>query len=219
APELIAEAKAGHVFQLSYHRDWTQWRIAYSRPCAVARDYKEASWSAIAPDFLSAEQLVLHQCDTGGASSGSPLLLERGNGISVVAINVGTYVQSKILTEHGQVTLREKAETVANTAVNAGVFANRIEALRSAALLATGQPMRDLQLRLSEQRFYQSKVDGSYGPLLKTAIESFERASRLPVTGLATADLLKRLSTRGSGLGQVSPTSAPTGPDATPPKQ
>lgn len=212
ATELIGEAKAGHVFQLSYHRDWTQWRIAYSRPCAVSRDFKEAAWTAIAPDFLSAEQLVLHQCDTGGASSGSPLLLERGNMVSVIAINVGTYVQSKILTERGQVTLREKAETVANTAVNAGVFASRIEPLRTASMLSTGQPMRDLQQRLSEQRFYQARIDGSYGPLLKTAIESFERASRLPVTGLPTLELLRQLNARSTGLGQVSPTSAPTGP-------
>lgn len=207
--EILAEAKAGRIFQLSYHRDWTQWKLAYSQPCALARDFKSVPWSAIAPDFLSADQMLLHQCDTGGASSGSPLLLERNGSVSVVGINVGTYVQSKILTNRGEVTLREKAETVANTAVSAQVFASRIELLRGASLLAAGGPMRDLQARLSEQRLYQARIDGSYGPQLRSAIESYERASRLPVTGLATEELLRRLNQQASGLGQVAPSSAP----------
>jgi peptidoglycan hydrolase-like protein with peptidoglycan-binding domain len=139
-------------------------------------------------------------------------LLDRAGVISVIGINVGTYVQSKILTEGGQVTLREKAETVANTAVNAGVFAGRIELLRNASLLTSGQPLRDLQQRLTEQRLYQARVDGSYGPMLRTAIENYERQSRLPVTGLATHDLLNRLNREARGLGQVSPSSAPPPP-------
>lgn len=207
--EIITEAKAGRVFQLSYHRDWTQWRLAYSKPCSAARDFKTVGWTSIAPDFLNAEQMVLHHCDTGGASSGSPMLLERPSGISVVGINVGTYVQSKIMTDKGQVTLREKAETVANTAVNASVFASQIEAMRGATILGNGQPLRDLQERLTARNLYQSRIDGSYGPMLKAAIEDYERQNRLPVTGLATADLLKRLNQQAGGLGQVSPTSAP----------
>lgn len=207
--DVINEAKAGRVFQLSYHRDWTQWKLAYSKPCPAARDFKTVGWMSIAPDFLNADQMVLHQCDTGGASSGSPMLLEGPKGISVVGINVGTYVQSKIMTDKGQVTLREKAETVANTAVNASVFAAAVEAMKAAAILPTGQPMRDLQERLTARNLYQSRIDGSYGPLLKSAIEDYERQSRLPVTGLATAELLKRLNQQAGGLGQVSPSSAP----------
>ncbi len=210
--QIHAEAAGGRVFQLSYHRDWTQWRLAYSRPCSVTRDFKGIPWSSIAPDFLNADQMLLHHCDTGGASSGSPLLLERAGVVSVIGINVGTYVQSKIMTEGGQFTLREKAETVANTAVNAGVFAGRIEMLRNASILPSGQPLRDLQQRLSEQRLYQARIDGSYGPLLRSAIEGYERQSRLPITGLATQDLLSRLNREARGLGQVSPTSAPPPP-------
>jgi protease YdgD len=210
--QAMAEASAGHVFQLSYHRDWTQWRLAYSKPCLIGRDFREVPWSSIAPDFLNADQMLLHQCDTGGASSGSPLLIERDGLVSVIGINVGTYVQSKVLTERGQVTLREKAETVANTAVNASVFAAQIEVLRHAAILASGQPLKDLQLRLAEQRLYQSRIDGSYGPQLKTAIEGYERLSRMPVTGLATQELLERLNRGAASLGQVSPSSARPAP-------
>jgi len=208
AAQVATEARASRIFQLSYHRDWTQWRLAYSKPCTVSRDFKSVPWTSIAPDFLSADKMLLHQCDTGGASSGSPILIDRGGDVSVVGINVGTYVQSKILTEGGQVTLRERAETVANTAVNAGVFADRIELLRSATILSSGEPLRDLQRRLSEQRLYQANIDGSYGPILRNAIEGYERQRRMPITGLATHDLLSRLNREAIGLGQVSPSSA-----------
>ena len=137
------------------------------------------------------------------------MLLESPKGVSVIGINVGTYVQSKIMTDKGQVTLREKAETVANTAVNASVFAAAVEAMKAATILPTGQLMRDLQERLTARNLYQSRIDGTYGPLLKSAIEDYERQSRLPVTGLATAELLKRLNQQAGGLGQVSPSSAP----------
>lgn len=207
AAQVATESQAGRVFQLSYHRDWTQWRLAYSRPCNVSRNFKSVPWTSIAPDFLSADKMLLHQCDTGGASSGSPLLLDRGGTVSVIGINVGTYVQSKILTEGGQVTLREKAETVANTAVNAGVFADRIPLLRDANILTSGEPLRDLQRRLSEQRLYQARIDGSYGPVLRAAIAGYERQRRMPITGLATLELLARLNREATGLGQVSPTS------------
>ena len=36
--------------------------------------------------------------------------------------------------------------------------------------------------------------DGRFGPLLKAAIEDFERASEMPVTGLATRPLLEALA-------------------------
>lgn len=208
ADQIATEARARRIFQLSYHRDWTQWRLAYSQPCNVARNFKSVPWTSIAPDFLNADKMLLHHCDTGGASSGSPLLIDQGGVISVVGINVGTYVQSKILTEGGQVTLREKAETVANTAVNADVFAGRIQLLQEATILSSGEPLRDLQRRLSEQRLYQARIDGSYGPILRAAIEGYERQRRMPITGLATQELLLRLNSEASGLGQVSPTSS-----------
>lgn len=210
ADAIIAAAKAGRVFQLSYHRDWAQWRLAYSKPCAVNRNFNGADWASIAPDFMAADTMILHQCDTGGASSGSPMLIEDRDGVAVIGINVGTYVQSKILTDNGQVTLREKAETVANTAVNASAFRQRLALLEASALLASGKPMRSLQEQLATRRYYLTRVDGSYGPQLKSAIETYERASNLPVTGLATEALLRRLTEQSvGGLGSIAPTSAP----------
>lgn len=192
--ELIVESRAGRVFQISYHRDFTQWKPAYSKPCAVARDFDNAEWSTIAPDFLESERMILHTCDTGGASSGSPLLVETADGPVVAGINVGTYVQSKVVMQNGQVTHRQRAETVANTAVNASAFADRVGILRTAHILASGNPMKTLQERLRQQQFYAGRIDGNYGPALRTAIEAYEKANTLPVTGLATQGLLLRLS-------------------------
>jgi protease YdgD len=111
-----------------------------------------------------------------------------------VAINVGTYVQSKVVMQNGQMTHRQRAETVANTAVNAEAFADKIDLLRSALILASGAPIRDLQAHLRQYKLYTGRLDGTYGPALRAAIESYERAHTLPVTGLATRGLLLRLA-------------------------
>jgi protease YdgD len=138
--------------------------------------------------------MILHTCDTGGASSGSPLLIDTPQGPAVVGINVGTYVRSKVTMQNREIARAPKAETVANTAVNAGAFASRIEALRSAHVLPSGRPMRELQAHLRQQNFYQGKLDGTFGAALRSAIEAYEEARALPVTGLATPTLLMRLS-------------------------
>jgi protease YdgD len=210
--ELIEQSRANNLFQVSYHRDWAQWRPAYSKPCLAARDFEQAKWPAIAVDFLNPEAMVLHTCDTGGASSGSPLLVETGDGPAVVAINVGTYVQSRLQTENGQVTTRQRSETIANTAVNAQAFAPAIEAMRRAVILASGAPMRELQERLAARGLYKLKVDGAYGAALKSAIEVYEQENRLPVIGLATQALLMRLqqaeAAREPPRGEVTPSLA-----------
>jgi protease YdgD len=193
-PEIMEEARANRVYQISYHRDFAQWKPAYSKPCSVARDFDNAEWSAIAPDFLSSERMILHTCDTGGASSGSPLLVDTADGPAVIGINVGTYVRSKVMMQNREAARKPRAETVANTAVNAAAFVSRIEALRSAQVLPSGRPMKDLQERLRQQNFYRGKVDGTFGTDLRSAIEAYEEAKALPVTGLATPALLLRLS-------------------------
>jgi protease YdgD len=190
---IIAAAAAGQIFQISYHRDFMPWRPAYSQPCAVARSFTTADWATIARDFADPEQLVLHTCDTGGASSGSPLILETAAGLAVVAINIGTYVQSKVLMENGQVTKRLKADTVANTAVNSSVFAAKLLAFRQAAILASPAQIRELQTILKQRQLFAASIDGNYGLALREAIEAYERARDLPVTGLATEALLQRL--------------------------
>jgi Putative peptidoglycan binding domain/Trypsin-like peptidase domain len=191
--QIMNEANAQRVFQVAYHRDYTPWKPAYSRPCKTAKDFDAANWKQIEGDFTDPGALILHTCDTGGASSGSPLLLETPEGPQVIGINVGTYEQSKVLMQDGQVKKRLKAQTIANTAVASAAFASRLEAFRQAAILASPVQMRELQRLLAERRHYSGPVDGNYGEPVKAAIEAYEKAEGLAVTGLATTTLLQRL--------------------------
>lgn len=209
---IIAEAAAKRVFQVAYHRDFTPWKLAYGRPCTVSRNFDKAEWKTIAPDFANPDALLLHTCDTGGASSGSPLLLETARGPEVIGINVGTYVQSKVEVIDGHVTRRFKAETVANTGVSATAFAAQLEAFKQAVVLATAAQIRDLQTALKQEHLYAGPLDGVFGPALRVAIEAYEKAHGLPVTGLATQTLLKRLNGPGTKkAGNPAPGLAATG--------
>src|SRR5262245_38897089 len=53
--EIIAEAAAQRAFQVSYHRDFTPWRLAYASPCAIDRAFDRADWKTIARDFADAD--------------------------------------------------------------------------------------------------------------------------------------------------------------------
>jgi protease YdgD len=205
--EILGLAKAGRLFNVSYHRDLPAWTPTYAGPCHAARDFGASDWATIARDFESADQIILHTCDTGGASSGSPVLADTPDGPVVVAMNVGTYVQSRVVTQQGQVTQRQETETIANTAVNAQAFAQQIAAFQSATILRTGAPIRQLQEHLAAFKFYGARADGDFGPQLKAAIVAYERAHGLPVTGLATAPLLSRLVAQATS--RHTPTSAP----------
>jgi protease YdgD len=196
--QIMAHASANRVFQISYHRDFTPWRLAYSRPCGVAKSFETADWGTIAQDFSDSSHLLLHTCDTGGASSGSPLLLDTANGPEVIGINVGTYVQSKVVMQDGKVTQRLKADTVANTGVSAAVFADKLALFREAAILTEPAQVRELQTALRDLKLYSGPIDGTYRAGLRQAIEAFETIHALPVTGLATRALLKRITPAGA---------------------
>lgn len=209
--DIIAEANAGRIFQIAYHRDFAPWRPAYSQPCAVARDYEAAKWSTIALDFVEAEHMILHTCDTGGASSGSPLLLDSSEGPVVIGINVGTYVQTR-LPAQASPAARQKTDIIANTAVNASAFAAQIEPLSTSQILTATAAIRDLQERLKMSNHYSGRIDGAYGPALKSAIAIYEQASGLPVTGLPTRTLVQRLAQDDLRGGKVAPTSTEQAP-------
>ena len=187
---LSAENK---IYNLAYHRDLPKWQPMLARPCRVKREFDDAPWKTIRRDFSEPGQLLLHTCDTGGASSGSPLLVEGKDGPEVVGINVGTYVQSKVILLNGEVVHRFKSDDVANTGVNAEAFAHALSVFRAADLLASSRDIIKLQDALAEHGLYKGPRNGRYSPALKSAIERFERAAAMPVTGLATRPLLAAL--------------------------
>ncbi len=126
APEVALRARAGHVFHVAFHRDRLPWRLLYAPGCRVAPAFDQIDREQIERDFRTPDRLLLHRCGTGGASSGSPLLVESQNGPVVIGINVGTYVQSRVVLQEGSVLFRSKPEAIANTAVNASAFADAI---------------------------------------------------------------------------------------------
>src|SRR5688572_3736707 len=73
---LVALSTEQRVYQVSYHRDFGSWQLALGAPCPVRRSFGNAEWKAIAKDFVDAGHVILHTCDTGGASSGSPMLID-----------------------------------------------------------------------------------------------------------------------------------------------
>ena len=192
-PEIKALAEAGRVYQVGYHHDMPTMRLVYGNPCWMRRGETSAERETINRDFAGTRDLVLHSCDTGGGSSGSPLLVDTLTGPEVVAINVGTYVRSKVLMQNGDVVHRYKSDTIANTAVAGGAFAETLTAFSRAEILSGRDRLKQLQALLAERGHYRGPRDGVYGAGLRTAIENLERAERRPVTGIASADLFERL--------------------------
>jgi hypothetical protein len=191
--EIAQAALANQVFQLSYHRDYTNWEMAYSKPCEAAQWFGDVSPGMIARDFTNPLSLILHRCDTGGASSGSPLLVAGPGGPFVIGINVGTYVLSRTLMRDSGSAQRLRQDVIANTAVNAAAFQPLIAALREANILQGPAAIRRLQQLLGDLHHYAGPVDGAYGTLLRSAIQDFELTQGLPVTGLASHELLTLL--------------------------
>ena len=198
-PEIVEKAQDKKVFQVAYHWDYKHWQLAYSQPCRVSRDFDQIKWRFIRQHFLSSDELLLHTCDTGGASSGSPLLLdtstddEPGSAPVAVAINVGTYTRTRILLRQGRIVKRLKPDIIANTGVNATAFNRVIEALEKADLIASRGDMVKLQTELQARGFYAGVLDGSLGRSTRAAIVNFENYSSLTPTGLPTQALLRRL--------------------------
>lgn len=193
-PEEIArEAAADRVFQAAFHRDFGSWAMAYSGACEAGRSVEGSGDTPPDKDFVDALNLVLHTCDTGGASSGSPLLIETSGAPKVVAINVGTFVRSRVALHEGVVVKRAPAAPVANTAVAAAAFAHRLDSFRQATVLTSPSDIRDLQRRLAGFNLLAGKPAGRFDERTRSAIQLYEAQAGLPLMGLPTRELLQRL--------------------------
>lgn len=191
----LAQASDGQkIFQIAYHWDYEHWKPAFSGPCGIKRYSGRLKWDEVNRLFSNADSLVLHTCDTGGASSGSPLLLDTSNGPTVVGINVGSYEQSRVFIKAGRIVKRTRAKIIANTGVNATAFAGLMGPLRDAAIIETNEDLRSLQLGLKTLGLYSGSLDGLFGPRTRRAIINYERRKKLPLTGLPTHALLDNLA-------------------------
>jgi Putative peptidoglycan binding domain/Trypsin-like peptidase domain len=206
--DVMRLARAGRIYNIAYHRDLPKWQPMLATGCGVKRNFKDADWPTIRRDFADPEQLILHTCDTAGASSGSPLIINGPDGPEVVGINVGTYIQSKVVMLNGEVVHRFKSDDVANTGVNSLAFSYAVDAFRNADILASRRDVLKLQHELAGRGLYTGPYDGIYGTATKAAIEQFERAAQMPVTGLATTSTLHVLTAESPIVTSVVPTNA-----------
>jgi hypothetical protein len=218
--ELIEKSRQNKIFQVAYHWDWKHWQLAYSTPCKVNRDFDQIKWRFIKQHFVNFHELVLHDCDTGGASSGSPILMDTPEGPAAVAINVGTYTRTRILLREGRIVKRLKPDIIANTGVNGTAFNDIINSLETADLLASIEDMMRLQAELQLRGLYVGTLDGQLGRSTRNAILKFEEVQGMQQTGLPTKALLRRLdeerikashtlSTIRGGVAEPRPNSTP----------
>ncbi|MCF6198275.1 MAG: peptidoglycan-binding protein [Hyphomicrobiaceae bacterium] len=194
--KLEAAARNKKVFQVAYHMDYRNWQIAYSRSCSIHRNFGGLSWKSIKKHFSSPRSLILHQCDTGEASSGSPLLMDTPRGPVVVGINVGTYQQREIIVKNGRILRRTRFKTIANTGVSAGAFSRKIAFLQQAKIITNRFELKRLQIALKERGLYLGTIDGIYGARTSAAIKAFEKRLNRASTGLATRQTLLALEKR-----------------------
>ncbi|MCP4936363.1 MAG: trypsin-like serine protease [bacterium] len=191
--KLEDAARNKKLFQVAYHMDYKNWQIAYSRSCSINRNFGGLTWSNIKKHFALPNSLILHRCDTGEASSGSPLLMDTEQGPVVIGINVGTYQQRQLTVKNGRVIGHTKYKTIANTAVSAKAFSRKITILKKANVITNKSDLKLLQSDLRQQRFYKGRIDGIYGSRTELAIKAFERGSNRPETGLPTSAILLEL--------------------------
>ncbi len=187
--------------QISFHNDISNWRLSYSGQCQTIKPGKQVSKEKIARDFKGAEGLVLHGCDTGGASSGSPVF-QRGadNKLRVVAINVGTYIQTKVVTRGGRIVRRYQADAIANTAVTTQKIRVFLSYFSQADIIESPRTLRLLQAELKSRGFYNYPIDGSFGPATRRAIQAYSGTPELELAGLPTGKLLKRLLPKNKNI-------------------
>jgi protease YdgD len=142
-PALEARAQLGQIYQIAMHRDVEPGKLVYAAPCGIARAFPQATEKTIAQDFLEPMSILLHTCDTGPGSSGSPLLTDRGGEPEVVGINVGTYVLSRpqARTSSTGSPQSRQSEAIANTAIHADQFRSAVESfmIETSAIRRTRQ--------------------------------------------------------------------------------
>lgn len=198
--DLKLKSEQNKFFQVAYHWDYKHWQLAYSTPCRIKKDFEKISWEFIRQHFVNDYELLLHDCDTGGASSGSPLLLDTRDSPEsepkapvVVAMNVGTYTRTRILLRQGRIVKRLDPDIIANTGVIATSFKDVIPILDRDEIISSPEQMVRLQTELQLRGLYTGTIDGTLGRQTRDAIIRFENAHGMHPTGIPTQTVLQEV--------------------------
>lgn len=126
--QIQSRAEAGELYDAAMHRDVSPDRIVTSGPCSLPTAFPQASAGVIAQDFADPAAILMHTCDTGPGSSGSPLLVDGPHGPEVIGINVGTYIISRTATSTSSTSNPPREhDAIANTAIEVSRFRGAVE--------------------------------------------------------------------------------------------
>ena len=131
--QIDAAAARGNIYQVAAHADLPDMNLRRGGPCAVQWSFPSVDTETIARDFAAPQAILFHTCDTGGGSSGSPMLIDTLRGPEVVGINVGTYILSRAVTTAGTNDTQSTSVPIANTAISVAPAALALARLSGAA--------------------------------------------------------------------------------------
>ncbi len=185
APSAAATQGVSHV---GVHRDVAPPpALRVSADCPFAVDRETAS-----RDFAEPRAMLLHTCDTGAGSSGSPMLIDRNGQAEVVGLNVGVYVASRAFSS-ATGSAAPPRRPIANAAISIAALAAAFNELAARDLLTTRQDIARAQRRLIQLGLFEGEPTGRVDDALVAAVRAYERLNNRAETGLLTTKLLGEL--------------------------
>lgn len=196
--EINAAAARGEIYQVAVHDDLPGQTLRVSRPCAVRKDFPNVSRAALARDFMALDQIVFHDCDTGGGSSGSPLLIDTASGPEAVAMNVGTYVMARTVPSSrvpNDTLAPANNEALANTAITLRDLRDAMPTLSERDTLTNQTEILRIKSRLQSAGFYHGALNSDVTADVRAAVHRFNAVYGRPSSTRLTSELAADLET------------------------
>lgn len=196
--EINAAAARGEIYQVAVHEDLPGEALRVSRPCAVRKDFPNVSRAALARDFMALDQIVFHDCDTGGGSSGSPLLINTPSGPEAVAMNVGTYVMARTVPSArvpNNMSTPANSEALANTAITLRDLRDAMPTLLESDTVTNQTGILRIKSLLQNAGFYHGALNGDMSADVRAAVHRFNAVYGRPSSTRLTSELAADLET------------------------
>lgn len=199
-------ARQEKIYQVAVHADVGNMQLMHGGPCRLEAASQTTATADALRDFKMPEHIIFHTCDTGGGSSGSPLLLDTPDGPEVVAINVGTYVLRNPLATTADSRRVPKGVAIANTAIETGGIKAAVAELDESDAIATRREVRELQRLMRRKNLYDGPVDGRISKRLISAVEKFAQQSGMQEEPRLRRALLREIAAwNGITTGSIDP--------------
>lgn len=193
AADVRRSYAARRAINFAFHKDRPNADIVAGADCRIGDPVEGADLRRIDREFAAPEHLLLHHCDTAGGASGSPIVAEGAFGPEVIAINVGTYVQSSVLIEKGEVVERTSSGPLANTAASAAPIAIALADLDADEPVTDRGSLVEMEVLLAAAGAPSLASTQAGQRELEAAVADYQERNGLAVTGTATRGLLQRL--------------------------